>query len=126
MEELIARVAEKAGIASDAAQKAVGAILAFIVKEVPPADVEELLATMPGARELIAETNAQENGVLGSLFGMMGGGLMGLAGRLTSLGLGMNAMQTVGREVFDFAKEKAGSERIEQIAAAVPGLRQLL
>jgi hypothetical protein len=127
MEQLFARVADKACIAPEVAQNAVGAILAFIIKEVPPADAEELLATMPGAADLIAKSNAEEkSGLLGSLFGMMGGGLIGLAGRLTNLGLGMDAMQTISREVFDFAKEKAGSERIEQIAATIPGLRQLL
>jgi hypothetical protein len=40
--------------------------------------------------------------------GAMGGGLMGLAGRLTSLGLGMAEMQTIGRQVFAFVREKAG------------------
>ena len=40
--------------------------------------------------------------------GMMGGGgLMGLASQLSSAGLGMMEMQTVGKELFAFAREPA-------------------
>ena len=56
----------------------------------------------------------------------VGGGLMGLAGRLTGLGLGMGEMQTIGRQLFAYAREKAGDERVGQIVAAIPGLGQFL
>jgi hypothetical protein len=56
----------------------------------------------------------------------MGGGLAGLAGRLASLGLGMGEMQTIGRQVFAYVREKAGDELVGQVAAAIPGLAQFL
>ncbi len=58
--------------------------------------------------------------------GMMGGGLMALAGRLAGLGLDMTQMQAIGRELFDYVREKAGEERVRQVAAAIPGLSQFL
>jgi hypothetical protein len=64
--------------------------------------------------------------LLGGVLGAMGGGLMGLVGSLTGLGLGMGEMQTIGKEVFAFAREKAGDERVGQVAAAIPGLSQFL
>ncbi len=127
MEELYARIVEKTGTAPDTAEKAVAMILSFISKEAPADSVEKLMAAMPGTEELLAKAQAEEkSGFLNSFLGMMGGGLMGLAGRLTGLGLGMDAMQAIGREVLDFAREKAGTEEIEKVAAAIPALRQLM
>ncbi len=63
---------------------------------------------------------------MGGLIGAMGGGLMGLAGRLTGLGLDMGDMQTVGRQVLAYIREKAGDELVGQVAAAIPGLAQFL
>ena len=51
---------------------------------------------------------------------------MGLAGRLTTLGLGMGEMQTIGRQLFAYVREKAGDERVGQIVSAIPGLTQFL
>jgi hypothetical protein len=125
MEELIARISANCGVQPDVAARAVGVILGFLRKEGPQAEVDELFATLPGAAEAAA---AEENtgGALGGVMAAMGGGLMGLAGRLTSLGLGMSEMQAIGHEVFAFAREKAGDERVGQVAAAIPGLSQFL
>ncbi|QBR72509.1 hypothetical protein CU048_15800 [Beijerinckiaceae bacterium] len=128
MEDLIARVAAAASIEPETARKAVGFILAFLRKEGPKEEVDALFAAVPGSAELAdaAAAEAGDGGMLGSLMGAMGGGLMGLAGRLTGLGLGMSEMQTIGRQVFAFAREKAGDERVGQVAAAIPGLAQFL
>lgn len=127
MEELYARIVERTGVSPEIAEKAVAMILSFIVKEAPAGSVEKLMAAMPGTEDLLAKAQAEEkSGILGSLFGMMGGGIMGLAARLTSLGLGMDAMQAIGREVLEFAREQAGPEEIEKVAAAIPALRQLM
>jgi hypothetical protein len=123
MEELIARIAAASGAEPDVARKAVGMILDFLRKEGPKAEVDELFASVPGAAEVAAE-NA--GGALNDLVGALGGGLMGLAGRLSSLGLGMGEMQAVGKEVFAFVREKAGDERVGQVVAAIPGLGQFL
>jgi hypothetical protein len=72
------------------------------------------------------ETQAKSGGLLSGLAGAIGGGIMGLAAQLFSLGLGMSEMQTIGKEVFAFAREKVGEERLGQIVAAIPGLSQFL
>lgn len=127
MEDLIARVTASASIDPEVARKAVGMIFAFLSKEGPRAEVEAMFAEVPGAAEAAAmAADDKGGGLLGGVMGMMGGGLMGLAGRLTGLGLGMTEMQAVGKEVFAFAREKAGDERVGQVAAAIPGLGQFL
>ncbi|WP_036260640.1 hypothetical protein [Methylocapsa aurea] len=125
MDELIARIAAASGSEPEVARKAVGVILDFLRKEGPQAEVDELFASVPGAAEAAA-TAADSSGALSGLAGMMGGGLMGLAARLTALGLGMGQMQATGKEVFAFVREKAGDERVGQVAAAIPGLSQFL
>src|ERR1700730_17068133 len=127
MEDLIARIAAAAGVEPEIAKKAVEMILAFLRKEGPQVEVDALFAAVPGAAEP-AGAGAGENGggALNGLIGAMGGGVMALAGRLTSLGLGMSEMQTIGREVFAYLREKAGDELVGQVAAAIPGLAQFL
>ncbi len=126
MDELIARVAAAANLDADTAKKAVGIILGFLRKESDAPETEQLIAAVPGADALIAENaDAKGGGLMGGLAGMMGGGgLMGLASQLSSAGLGMMEMQSVGKELFAFAREKAGEDVVGQVAASVPGLSQ--
>ena len=127
MEELIERVAQAAGIEAGTARQAVAQILAFLQKEGPADAVNEVIAKLPGATELAATASeGSGGGLMGALGGLMGGGLMGLAGKLGSLGLGMGEMQTVGREVLGYARETAGEDKVGEIAAAIPGLSQML
>ena len=126
MEELIDRVAQAAGIDAGTARQSVAEILAFLQKEAPADIVAEVMAKLPGAAELSATAGDSSGGLLGALGGLMGGGLMGLAGKLQGLGLGMGEMQTVGREVLGYAREKAGEDAVGQIAGAIPGLSQLM
>jgi hypothetical protein len=128
MEELIARLSATASIDPEVARKAAGLIFAFLRKEGPGAEVDALFAEVPGAAEAAAAAADEQGGggLLGGVLGAMGGGLMGLVGSLTGLGLGMGEMQTIGKEVFAFAREKAGDERVGQVAAAIPGLSQFL
>ena len=111
MDDLITRITTTTGMQADTAKKAVGAILGFLKAEGPTKEVGEVMAKVPGAE-------AMGNG------GYNGGGLMGLAGNLTDLGLDMDQMQTVGREVFAYAREKAGEDTVGEIVGAVPGLSQ--
>ena len=127
MEELFERVAQAAGIEAGTARQAVAQILAFLQKEGPADAVNEVMAKLPGASELAATASeGSGGGLMGALGGLMGGGLMGLAGKLGSLGLGMGEMQTVGREVLGYARETAGEDKVGEIAAAIPGLSQML
>jgi len=127
MEDLITRIAAETGVEPDIAKKAVGMILGFLQKEGPQAEVGALLAAIPGAAEAAGAAAGQESSAAaGGLLGAIGGGLLGLAGQLTSLGLGMGQMQAIGREVFAYAREKAGDEAVGQVAAAIPGVTQFL
>ncbi len=131
MEELIARVAGAANIAPDKAQRAIGLIFAFLKKEGPVEDVAEMLQSVPGAAEAAVAGEADRpsgGGLLGGLMAALGGGggLMGLAGALTGIGLGTGEMATVGKEIFAFAREKAGEERVARVANAIPGLGQFI
>jgi hypothetical protein len=124
MEELIARIVAEAGVEPQIAAKAVALILAFLRKEGPRPEVDALLAAIPGAAE--AAAGADTGGAAGGVLGKIGGGLMALAGQLGSLGLGMGEMQAVGRQIFAYAREKAGDEAVGQLVAAIPGLGQFL
>jgi hypothetical protein len=127
VEDLIARIVAAAGVEPDIAKKSVETILAFLRKEGPKAEVDALFAAVPGAAEAAAAASGESGGgPLDGLAGAIGGGLMGLAGQLTSLGLGMGEMQTIGRQVFAYVREKAGDELVGQVAAAIPGLSQFL
>jgi hypothetical protein len=57
---------------------------------------------------------------------MGGGGLMALGGDLMNLGLSMDQIQSVGKQVFAYAREKAGDEVVGEISAGVPGLSQFI
>jgi hypothetical protein len=121
MDELVDRVATKVGIERPAAERAVGIILNFLATEGPADQVQNLLARLPGAADAVAA--AREQG--GGLFGAMGG-VMGVGSRLMSAGLGMSDIQGVTHELVAYAREKAGSEDLDAIVAAIPGLSQFL
>jgi len=57
---------------------------------------------------------------------MGGGGLLALGGGLMALGLGMAQIHSVGKEVFDYARETAGDDVLGEISAAIPGLSQFI
>jgi hypothetical protein len=121
MQEVIDRVAAAAGIDASTAEKAIGMILAFLRKEGPTDQVDKLIGSMPGASELV---EAHGGGGGGGIMGMFGGGLMGLAGQLSGIGLGIGEMQSVGRELFNVGREKAGEDTVGEIAGSIPGLGQ--
>ena len=130
MDELVARIVNAAGITPDMARDSIGIIFSFLQNEVPE-EMNSLIATIPGAADIVAqhsEDAAASGGLLGSLMGMMGGGggLMGLAGKLSSAGLGMGDMHTVGHELFAILREKAGDEAVGRITSAIPGLSQFI
>lgn len=119
MDELIARIAANVGIDAVTAEKAVGLILRFLLKEGPSDQVEKLIAAMPGAN------GAMDAAPEGGLGGMMPG-VMGLGSQLMGLGLGMGEISGVSKETIGFAREKAGSDTIDQVVNAIPGLSQFV
>jgi len=119
MDELIGRLASKAGIDSAVAEKTVGIILNFLRNEGPSDKVQALIDQIPGAEAAIAASN--NNGTISRL---MGGGLMAVGTRLMGLGLGMGEIQSIARELFRFGRDKIGADQMGAIIAGTPGLSQ--
>jgi len=127
MDELITRITKATGLDATTSQKAVGIILTFLKKEGPPAEVNQLLAAMPGAEQAVAQSgNGGPGATGGSFMGMMGGGVMGLGTQLIGAGVSMGQMQPLGRELFAYGREKAGEDVIGPIVGSVPGLGQFV
>jgi hypothetical protein len=128
MEELINRVVANVGLEPAVAEKAVGMILGFLQKNGPEAEVGSLMGSMPGAAELAAQHAGETGGLVGGLMGMMGagGGVMALGQQLMSAGIGMGQIQSLSKEVFAFAQEKAGEDTMGSIVGAIPGLSQFV
>jgi hypothetical protein len=132
MDELIARLVADVGIERATAEKAVGIILDFLVKEGPADKVQPLLAKLPGA-EAVMQRAATENEAGGTMPGGMGGamagtmgGVMGAGMRMMSAGLSMGQVQSVTRAVIAYTREKAGEDAVGEIVAAIPGLAQFV
>ena len=73
MDELIGRLAIKAGIDSAVAEKTVGIVLGFLRNEGPSDKVQALIDQIPGAEAAIAASSSN-----GGLSRLMGSGLMAL------------------------------------------------
>jgi hypothetical protein len=123
MDELIAHLVAKVGIDRDAAEKAVGIIFQFLLKEGPADKVKALMARLPGAEELM-ESQEGIDASGGGGFAM--GGLMGAGTKMMTAGLSMTQVQGVTREVIAYAREQAGDEAIGEIVGAIPGLSQFV
>jgi hypothetical protein len=122
MDELIGQLATKAGIDGVVAEKAVGIMLGFLRDEGPSDKVQALIDSVPGAEALIATSSSSNVG--GGFTKLMGGGLMALGTKLMGLGLGMNDIQSVARELFKFGRDKIGADQMAEIIAGTRGLSQ--
>jgi hypothetical protein len=132
---LIARVAAAADISRDSAREAVALVLDFILREAPEDAVKILLVKAPALRTIVASgastggegMSFAVKGLMGTGAGAMGGGgLRALGEGLRALGLDPPAMQAVGKEVVDYARERAGDDVVGEITSAIPGLAQLV
>jgi len=127
MDELIARVTQKTGLEASVARKAIGLILAYLQKEGPADEVNQLITALPGADEAIANAKGDGSGcgIMG-MMGAMGGGVMALGGQLMGAGVSMGQMQPLGRELFAYGREKAGEDVMGPIVGSIPGLSQFV
>ena len=129
MDELISRITAATGVDAAVAEKAVGLILAFLAKEGPQEEVNQLFAAMPGAQAAVATSGDGGPGASGGgLMGMLGGGggVMALGSKLVAAGVPMAQMQPLGRELLNYGREKAGEDVMGPIVGAVPGLSQFV
>ena len=118
MDELLDRLVAKVGVDRGVAEKAVGIILAFLLKEGPSDKVQALINQMPGA-EAVMQAAASDGGM-----GM--GGIMGVGTKLMAAGLSMEQMQSVTRELIAHARETAGEDTVGEIVGSIPGLGQFV
>lgn len=127
MEELLGRVTQKTGLDPAVALRAIGIILTFLEKEGSPEAVGKLFAAMPGAEDVVAQSgDGGPGGLMGGFMGMMGGGVMALGTKLMGAGVPMTQMEPLGRELFEYAREKAGEDTIGEIVGSIPGLSQFV
>ena len=119
MDELVGRLAAKAGIGDAVAEKAIGIVLGFLRKEGPTEKVQALIDAIPGAEEAIASSERSAG-----LSRLMGTGLVAVGTRLMGLGLGIGEIQNIARELFRFGREKIGAEHMSEIVSGTPGLSQ--
>ena len=126
MEELTARITNATGLDAATAQKAVGLILAYLQREGPPAEVNQLLAALPGSEQIMAQSGDGGPGSSAGGFMGMGGGVMELGSKLMGIGVSMGQMQPLGRELFAYGREKAGEDVMGPIVGSIPGLNQFV
>ena len=130
MNEMVTRVADRVGLAPDAAEKAIGMMLGFLQREADDAAVARMIEAIPGAPELVAKFNGEGQGgggLLGSLMSSFGGGgIMSLGQQLMSQGLGMGEITALAKETMAVAREHAGDETVDTVIASVPGLSQFV
>jgi len=120
MDELIEQLSAKVSVDKTIAEKTVGIMLGFLRTEGPTDKVQALIDQIPGAEAIIKANNNS-----GSGFGsFLGGGLMALGSKLMGLGLGMNEIQSIARELFKFGRDKVGADKIDEIISGTPGLSQ--
>jgi len=124
MTELVAQIASATGLDTATAEKAIGMMLGFLEREGDDAAVHKMIASVPGARELVSEWGGEGSG--GLLSGLIGGGIMGLGQQLMSLGLGMGEITMLAKHTISVAKKYAGEDIVDQVVASVPGLGQFV
>lgn len=130
MDQLVARISANVGIDEATASRAVSIVLHFLRTEAPPAVIDKIVASMPGAEALLEDTVApQAGGLMGSIGGMLGGlvgggmgGIMAAFTMLSEAGLDMDQVQGVTREVIAFSREKAGDDLVDEVLGSIPGL----
>ncbi|MFG1424741.1 DUF2267 domain-containing protein [Roseixanthobacter glucoisosaccharinicivorans] len=125
MDELTARLMDKVGVSEQTARAAIEMVLAFLSREAPPAAIAELVAAIPDLKgELQMPPDEAAFPAATGHFGGMAR-LMRIADQMMEAGMTMPQVQDATREVVAFAREKAGSDLVDRIVAAVPGLRQV-
>ena len=117
MDELVGRLVANLGVDRTIAEKAVGIILAFLIKEGPSDKVQALIDQMPGAEAAVQAASSEGGGM---------GGIMGVGTKLMAAGLSMGQMQAVTREIIAYSREKAGEDAVGEIVGSIPGLGQFI
>ncbi|MFN0262823.1 DUF2267 domain-containing protein [Tepidamorphus sp. 3E244] len=120
MQDLVQRIVSNVGVTEQQAEKSIEIILGFLKQAGPRDKVNELFEKLPGSVEAAGEDAGG---------GMFGGGMMaamGAMGQMQAAGLGMGEVQSVTREVVDYAREHAGDDLVNEIIRSIPGISQFV
>ena len=120
MDELIGRLVANTGIDRATAEKAVGIIIAFLIKEGPSEQVRALTERLPGGEAFLAARGDADSAGFGI------GGIMGVGTKLMAAGLSMGQVQAVTQEIIAYSREKAGEDVVGEIVGSIPGLGQFV
>ena len=124
MNDIIRQISEATGIQPNVTEKALGLMLGFLEKEGEDGPVQQMLAAIPGAKDLISQYGGDGSG--GFLSGLAGGGIMGLGQQLMGLGMGMGEITALAKQTIALAKQYAGEELVDRVVASIPGLSQFV
>jgi hypothetical protein len=119
MDELIDRLAVKAGIDNVVAEETVGIMLGFLRNQGPSDKVQALIDIIPRAEAAIAASS--EGGGFNRL---MGTDLMDVSTRPMASGLGMSEIEGIARELFKVCRDKIGADQMGEVISGTPGLGQ--
>lgn len=125
MQDLIDRIVTATGLNAEKTEQALGITLNLIKTQGNQQKVDELFDKLPGAAELVAKwggDGAAKGGLLGMLAGGMMGGPLAAITKLTAAGLNMDQIKQLGTITLGYAKEKAGSQLVKDVAGSIPGL----
>jgi hypothetical protein len=118
MDELVGRLVADLGVDRATAEQAVGIIFDFLIREGPSDTGRPLLARLPGAEVLVRKAADQNAGGFDTA-----GGVIGASMRMMAAGLSMGQVQSIGREVIVYVREKAGADVVGATVAAIPVYR---
>lgn len=125
MQDLIAKISTATGLSEAKAEQAVGIMLNLVKTQGNQNKVAELFSRLPGAGDLVAKhggDGAAKGGLLGMLAGGMMGGPLAAVSKLSAVGLSMDQIKGLGTETLNYAKEKAGTPLVKEVAGSIPGL----
>ena len=117
MQELVDTISAATGLEPETSRKAVGIVLDFLQKSMPPAASAAVIDPIPGAR--MAAAGAAEDEAEG---GAARAGLAGLADRLEAEGVGAGTLPTLVRSIVDDLRRRGGDGPAGEAGAALSGL----
>ncbi len=131
MNEFLKMATAQIGLEPGQAKSATTGLLGFLKKEGDGAELQSLLAKLPGSEDLLTvEAGAASGGgLMGAVSGLAGGRLgssLGLLSTLRAAGLDSGSSGRFVQLFFDFAEQKAGGEVVDGLLTKLPEVRKLL
>lgn len=140
MSNLIGQLAQQFGLGESQTEAGAGAVLKFLQEQAGGADLQQLIAKVPGAESWIAKADqlpadgagdgggllGQAAGLLGSMGGAGLGGLGQILGQLQSAGLSADSASQFVPALLEKLQGEAGSDLLNSVLEQVPALKGLM